>query len=234
MSDAGGDGQNASRFPGWKDPGALIDLSGRLVRTWPWTNLAAVSRELREWVLLQGPGWPDLEGRESDVADDLGVLGRLPAPPDPDMAARITYYMLVNVAHGRGASEYDLLGTTVRGYPERSLRRYRDPSRARLDAKARRLALLDWPLTDIAAAISNDRHLGTADRLVTPDGVKAILAADPWDPFEPFHRFMVSFQRRLDVALLVRAGWRPQTARQWLRRHPGSHANDAPPAHEPT
>lgn len=229
MAESEDGGQDASRFKEWIDPTPLIDLSDRLGRTQPWADRTAVERELRDWLDTQGAAWQGLKGREADVADGLWLLGRSADLPDSDTAARITFFLFGNAAAGRDPTEYDLLADAIKGLPERSLRRYRDAPRARLDTAIRRFAILGWADADIATEVGRDPRLGTAGRDLMAAEVRAILDADPFDPVEPLHRFLVSFQRRLDVDGMVRAGWKAQSARQWLRRHPGSHAKDAGP-----
>lgn len=60
-----------------------------------------------------------------DVADTMQAFGRCLDPPDHESAVGLVFHMLRNVAAGRHAGESDLLGETVRGWPARTIRRYR-------------------------------------------------------------------------------------------------------------
>jgi hypothetical protein len=119
----------SGRHTGGKN--ATNELAAILERLRPWTDRTAMERALRQWT--QAHGWPDLHGREADVAQDLYRLGGEvtadgiwnAAPPDTETAAGITAFMLRNVAAGRGATEYDLLGDSVKGVPRRTIRHYR-------------------------------------------------------------------------------------------------------------
>ena len=224
------------RFPNWVDQRPLIDLSERLGRLSPWSRRAAVEHELGEWIASRrAAGASGLDTGEwaadavAELADGLWLLGRQDKVPDPDAAAEITIHMLRNVAAGRGATEYDLLGDVVIGIPESSLRRYRDAPRVRLDTVIRTLAIHGLSNKEIADKVSRKPRLGTAEQDLDPERVGKILAADPRNPVEPFSRWVRSYQHRLDVATMVRAGWKAQSARQWLRRHPDENPVTARP-----
>ncbi len=213
-------------------PRPLIDLSDRLGRLQPWSEPGAVEESLHEWLAATGARWLGVEEWWTDpavaLAEALWLLGRGENLPDPDAVAEITLYMLRNLAAGRGATEYDLLGDSVVGVKERTLRRYRDATQVRLDTAIRTLAILGRSDDEIAAEVSRRPQLGTGRRDLDPLRIQAILAADPRNPVEPFSRWLQSFQHRLDVQTMVRAGWKAQSARQWLRRNTDKHAGDAP------
>jgi hypothetical protein len=121
------DGQNVTN--GLPD---LSDLEDVLERTRPWSDHGAVERGLREWASRHG--WPTLAAGEASVAVELHRLGGdvgkdgvwNARPPDRHEAAEIAAWMLTNVAAGREATEYGLMGVRITGHgiPARTMRRY--------------------------------------------------------------------------------------------------------------
>lgn len=87
----------------------------------PWTNDLAFATRLGGWALTY---WQrDLDC--IDISDSMRAFGRSQDPPDHESAVGLVFHMLRNVAAGRHAGEYDLLGEIVRGRPARTMRRYR-------------------------------------------------------------------------------------------------------------
>ena len=87
----------------------------------PWSNTDAFAGALNRLVAEQ---W----GREVDcidIADDMRLFGESLEPPDHEAAVGIVFHMIGNLFRGREARTYDLLGDVVRGFPARTLRRYR-------------------------------------------------------------------------------------------------------------
>jgi len=95
----------------------------------PWSDNVAFAAALGH---LAAEQW-DRDVDCIDIADDMRLFGVSLEPPDHEAAVGIVFHMLGNLFRGRDARTYDLLGDVVRGYPARTLRRYRrdhgaDPS----------------------------------------------------------------------------------------------------------
>ncbi len=87
----------------------------------PWADDLAFASALGDWAMRYWHRELDC----LDVADCMEAFGRSQDPPDHESAVGLVFHMLRNVAAGRDAGEYDLLGETVRGWPVRTIRRYR-------------------------------------------------------------------------------------------------------------
>lgn len=165
---------------------AGIALGDIVVSTRPWQDEAKVARALRGWATRywgEGSLDPGLADGAGSVAEQLRYLGLASPPPDDPSMIGITFHLLRNVARGRPATQYDMLGDHVFDVPSRTMRRYRERARAAGDSQ----------------------------------GISAL------------HLFLSALQFDLDVAALVQRGRTPGAARRWLERHPGEHAEDAPP-----
>jgi hypothetical protein len=137
------DGQNVTNDP------TLRDLEDMLERTRPWRDHVAVERGLRDWASRHD--WPPLAAGEASVAAELYRLGGEVGkdgvwnaqPPDRHEAAEVAVMMLRNVAAGREATDYGLLGVQITGHgiPARTMRRYlAQPGSAPLMSVMRRFA----------------------------------------------------------------------------------------------
>lgn len=162
----------------------LADLEEKLERLRPWTDERAVARALREWAASHG--WPSLEAGEASVAAELHRLGGERGrdgvwnarPPDRQEAAEVAVMMLRNVADGREATAYGLMGVRLAGHsiPARTMRRYlAQPGAAPLTSVMGRLAhdramanLIAGGRTPVAARAWIRRHPNTSPGEATP------------------------------------------------------------------
>jgi len=149
-----------------------------LERTRPWGDRSRVERGLRDWASRHD--WPPLGAGEASVAAELHRLGGLPTatgirnarPPGRQVAAEATVMMLRNVAAGREAMDYGLLGVQVTGHgiPDRTIRRYMaQPGAAPLMSVLNRIArdgamahLVAGGRSPVAARAWLRRHPGTS------------------------------------------------------------------------
>ena len=89
----------------------------------PWIDRHELARALAAWTRdYSRPALDELQ--VYDVAEHLGGLGPA-APSDPDELAAMAYFMLRNVAAGRGAAEYGDGFELVVGLSPRTIRYYR-------------------------------------------------------------------------------------------------------------
>jgi hypothetical protein len=90
----------------------------------PWTGEVAVAAALQTWAESHHQQPVDRLGL-ADVASHLKIIGPMVELPNPDEAAGIAAFMLVNIAKGRDARDYDMLREHVVGIPASTARRYR-------------------------------------------------------------------------------------------------------------
>jgi hypothetical protein len=186
---------------------ALVDA---LEHCRPWADEAAVARELSRWTREYHA---DRVSADDVWAVAIEVVARLAKEAETDVegVASAVSYLLQNVAQGREPLDYgDVLARTVFKYPS-------------------------------GPAVPSPRASGYAPPLDDPPREPAVPERtrrhyqQRFGSFDALDHFLRRLEYRNDmVALtkgnrLVEGGRTKAAARQWLLRHPGEHAKDAPP-----
>jgi hypothetical protein len=111
----------------------------------PWSDELAVAAALAAWA--DSVPWVDAHGRPTsppdpaEAAEELHFVGRAEPTLDAETVAAIAAGMLVNLAAGRSATDYASPFAFIRGLPDSTSRRYRQPKRRRAIEKRRKAAL---------------------------------------------------------------------------------------------
>lgn len=160
-------------------------LARLVVSTRPWRDENLVASALRDHA---GRYWPDgvLDKGLADgaglVAEQMRAISLAGQVSDENMMG-IMFGMLHNVARGRQAAAYDLLGDVVRGVPKRTIRRYKQRVREAggnpgLEALGAFLKSLQFDL-DVAELVRRGRTPAAARRWLERHPTKHASDAPP-------------------------------------------------------